>query len=76
VPSSAVIDGSALPFEEVVTEPRRVVDQAGAADGEVLVEAELGRVAGEEAAVATAAERGVDRYAVLEERGRTAPPRS
>lgn len=48
--SSVMIDKSALPFEENIYETRRVVERAHAAG--VTVEAELGRLVGEEGAVA------------------------
>lgn len=48
--SSVMIDKSALPFEENIRETRRVVERAHAAG--VTVEAELGRLVGEEGAVA------------------------
>ncbi|MCD2492323.1 class II fructose-bisphosphate aldolase [Lacrimispora sp. NSJ-141] len=48
--SSVMIDKSALPFEENIKETRKVVERAHAAG--VTVEGELGRLVGEEGAVA------------------------
>ena len=48
--SSVMIDRSALPFEENIRETKKVVERAHAAG--VTVEAELGRLVGEEGAIA------------------------
>lgn len=48
--SSVMIDRSALPFEENIRETKKVVDRAHAAG--VTVEGELGRLVGEEGAIA------------------------
>lgn len=48
--SSVMIDKSALPFEENIRETRKVVERAHAAN--VTVEGELGRLVGEEGAIA------------------------
>jgi len=53
VPSSVMIDASGRPFETNVELTREAVDRVADADRELLVEAELGRVAGEEGGVAT-----------------------
>jgi fructose-bisphosphate aldolase class II/tagatose 1,6-diphosphate aldolase GatY/KbaY len=55
VPSSVMVDASAEPFEENVALTREAVERVRTDGGETLVEAELGRVAGTEAGVETAA---------------------
>lgn len=48
VPSSIMIDASHEPFEGNIERSRQVVDMVDAADADVLVEAELGKVEGAE----------------------------
>lgn len=48
IPSSLMIDASHDPFEENVERTREVVEKAEAADGEFLIEAELGQIKGVE----------------------------
>ena len=48
VPSSIMIDASHEPFEENVARSREVVEMTEEADGEILVEAELGKIKGVE----------------------------
>jgi fructose-bisphosphate aldolase class II len=48
IPSSIMIDASHEPFEENVARSREVVETTEAADAEILVEAELGRIKGAE----------------------------
>ncbi|WP_207589961.1 class II fructose-bisphosphate aldolase [Halomontanus rarus] len=56
IPSSVMVDASAEPFEANVERTRRAVDLVSASERDVLVEAELGRVAGEEGGVETSAD--------------------
>ncbi|GAA0301893.1 class II fructose-bisphosphate aldolase [Halarchaeum salinum] len=56
VPSSVMVDASDTSFEENVELTREAVERLDEADGEMLVEAELGRVAGVEGDVETATE--------------------
>jgi fructose-bisphosphate aldolase class II len=53
VPASVMIDASHEPFEENVRITREVRDRLDARDGEILLEAELGTIEGEEAGVRT-----------------------
>jgi ketose-bisphosphate aldolase len=53
VPSSVMVDASDRPFEANVERTREAVERVADADRELLVEAELGRVAGEEGGVET-----------------------
>lgn len=53
VPSSVMVDASDLPFEENVERTREAVEAVRDGPTEMLVEAELGRVAGEEGGVET-----------------------
>lgn len=53
IPSSLMIDASDEPFEENVARTSRVVDRIEAADADLLVEAELGTIAGEESGEVT-----------------------
>ena len=48
VPSSIMIDASHEPFEENVARSREVVEMTEETDGEILVEAELGKIKGVE----------------------------
>ena len=48
IPSSIMVDASHEPFEENVTRSRAVVDMVEAADADILVEAELGKIKGVE----------------------------
>jgi ketose-bisphosphate aldolase len=56
VASSVMVDASDEPFEENVSLTREAVSRVREGDDEMLVEAELGRVAGTEGGVETAAE--------------------
>jgi len=53
VPSSLMVDASGEPFEENVRRTRAVVDRVDAAGADLLVEAELGTIAGEESGEVT-----------------------
>lgn len=53
IPSSVMIDASAEPFEENVAHTGRLVDRIEAVGADVLVEAELGTIAGEESGEVT-----------------------
>ncbi|MFB6169486.1 MAG: class II fructose-bisphosphate aldolase [Haloferacaceae archaeon] len=48
LPSSVMVDGSHLPFEENVERTAAAVDRVASGDGPMLVEAELGTIAGTE----------------------------
>ncbi|MCU4744013.1 class II fructose-bisphosphate aldolase [Natronoglomus mannanivorans] len=56
IPSSVMVDASAEPFEANVERTRDAVELVSEAEQEILVEAELGRVAGEEGGVETTAD--------------------
>jgi fructose-bisphosphate aldolase class II len=53
IPSSVMIDASGRPFEENVEHTRRLVERIEAAGEDLLVEAELGTIAGEESGEVT-----------------------
>jgi fructose-bisphosphate aldolase class II len=53
VPSSIMVDASDRPFEENVDRTRRAVERVRGAGADLLVEAELGTVAGEESGTVT-----------------------
>lgn len=53
IPSSVMVDASEAPFDENVKRTRAVVERIEAADEDLLVEAELGTIAGEESGMVT-----------------------
>lgn len=53
IPSSLMVDASEAPFEENVERTREVVERIESTDRDLLVEAELGTIAGEESGTVT-----------------------